>query len=291
MLKLSFMMLALAASANNAFAWKETGGGDEIGLEFRNAFENAFRLVKEGKVSGAFSPEALEEAAKKAHVLVVDESLSVTFGNTKQDSIAVNIPAEGLIKVNRYRWSALKLEKLKEAVALHEVLSLIGVERTGYYEISARYLEQAGLSGWLVSGANNNREERPATVKTLSCKFHYLPPGSNSFRDEELFTFTEKLKETGREKIDSYAARKTWTTKNGRFTFTATAEQPFRTAYNQAAYEFVNIRFEDNQLHTNSLIGPEIASYAETNENHANLFHSSGQKSEFLMAVAKCSLN
>jgi len=291
MLKFSLLMLALVASTNDAFAWKETGGGDEIGLEFRNAFATALRAVKDGTVKGSFSAEALEKAASTAHVLVVEEPLSVSFAGTKQDSVAVNIPAEALIKVNRFRWSGLKAEKLKEAVALHEVLSLIGVERTGYYEISARYLEQAGLSGWLVSGVNNGRVERPAN-KTLTCQFTYLPPMSRSFAEEELFTFSEKLKEEDTRDAKEFSARRTWTTKNGRFEITATAIQPFRTAYNPAAYESVRLTLEDKQLNAMSFIGPMLASDVSKNESDAYLFHRSGRdKSDFVMLSAKCSLN
>jgi hypothetical protein len=288
MTKLFFVLLGLAAVSGDAFAWKETGGGDEVGLEFRNAFANALRAVKDGTIGGNFSAEDLEKAAEKARVLVVEESLSVSFGGAKQDSVAVNIPADALIKVNRTRWIGLKTEKLKEAVALHEVLSLIGVERTGYYEISARYLEQAGLSGWLVSGVNSGREQRPA-IKTLSCRFTYLPPMSRSNADEESFTFSEKLKEGDEAE---FKARRTWTSKNGRFQFSATATQPFRTAYNPSAYEYVSVSLEDKQREFTTMVGPQVSSEPETNESNAYLFHMSGKdRTDFAMLSAKCSLN
>ncbi|RZA06616.1 MAG: hypothetical protein EOP11_09865 [Proteobacteria bacterium] len=288
MTKLFFVLLGLAAVSGEAFAWKETGGGDEVGLEFRNAFATALRAVRDGSIQGAFTVEALEETVAKAHVIVVDESLSVRFGDTKQDSVAVNIPADTLIKVNRARWRGLKTDRLKEAVALHEVLSLMGIERTGYYETSARYLEKAGLSGWLVSGMNPGREQRPA-IKTLSCRFTYLPPLSRSNADEELFTFTEKLKEGDEAE---FKTRRTWTSKNGRFQFSATATQPFRTAYNPSAYEYVSVRLEDKQREFTTLVGPQVSSEPEKNESNAYLLHMSGKdKTDFAMLSAKCSLN
>lgn len=268
MKKLSLAILALVAVSNNAFAWKETGGGDEVALEFRNAFATALRAVKEGKITGRFSAEDLERAAEKASVIVVDEKITVRFRDLTQESVAVNKPAEGLIKINRDRWNRLKNAKIQEAVALHEVLSLIGVERTGYYEVSAKYLEKQGLSGWLVSGMGN-RVERPAP-KTLYCEFDLIPAGGGYDRTETI-RFTEAVKEFGPGEPWAFAALKNVTTKDGRFEFSVMAVQPFRTAQNPAAYEYVSISLNDKKLLTSTGAGPNFPAQLEGNASQAFL--------------------
>jgi hypothetical protein len=290
MKKLLLIAAIVAAYSANAFAWKETGGGDEVALEFRAAFANALEAVKAGKVRGRFSIEDLERAAAQANIVVVNETLTVRFNELTQDSVAVNQPAKGLIKINRDRWNRVKNSKIQEAIALHEVLSLIGVERTGYYEISAYYLEQAGLSGWLVSGLGNNRVERP-TPKTLSCEFAITPPGGG-YTNIENISFSIRLVERGPGEPWAYGAEKVLTSKDGRYEFHAFGTQPFRTAYNPAAYEYITLSILDKKLEYNTTAGPFFPGQAEQNSNSLSIYQIIGPLTgNFAMINGKCSLN
>jgi hypothetical protein len=283
-------LLALVAVSNDAFAWKETGGGDEVALEFRQAFAASLRTIKEGRIRGKFSVGDLERAVEKANLVVVDEPLTVRFQDLTQESVAVNEPANWLIKINRGRWNSLKSAKLQEAIALHEVLSLIGIERTGYYEVSARYLEEAGLSGWLVSGHGEERVEKPA-AKTLNCEVTLLP-FDGRYEDEERLTVKEVLKENGPRTAWALESRKSLMSKNGRFRIDVWALQPFRTAYNPSAYEYVGINLLDVQRGTTTTTGPTSPRMAEQNESFARLSHSTGPSGGGPMMIgAKCSLN
>lgn len=69
----------------------------------------------------------------------------VNAGSMVQESIAINRPSSMTILLNRYRWQAEKDLRLKGGIALHEVVSLAGLETTGFYPISSRYIDQLGL--------------------------------------------------------------------------------------------------------------------------------------------------
>jgi hypothetical protein len=266
MKKFSLVMLAIVAFANNAHAWKETGGGDEIALEFQRAFANAVRAVKEGKVTGAFTAEDLQQTARDSRIFVVDDALLVTLDGSIQNSIAVNEPAKGLIRINRARWNRLKDERLKEAVALHEVLSLRRIEHTGDYSYSARYLEAYGLSPWLISGAKEERSQDPRP-KLMSCEVSYLP-NPNDWNSREIINFEQMAAETGDTLPRSLSVRKTLTTKDGRFDIYLWGVQPFRNAYLPFPHEFTSISIVDKKRKVSSGSGPiAVGDAAETNDH------------------------
>ena len=57
------MILAAVAcfQTDRVNAWKETGGGDEVGIEFRHAFEQALvELTKANSIAGAYNTTAYE---------------------------------------------------------------------------------------------------------------------------------------------------------------------------------------------------------------------------------------
>jgi hypothetical protein len=79
-------------------------------------------------------------------VITVDTKLEVSENGVKQSSVAENFPERKLILINRSRWSEIKNERVKEGIALHEFASLKGLESTGRYSESAKYLAIFGLS-------------------------------------------------------------------------------------------------------------------------------------------------
>jgi uncharacterized protein len=72
-------------------------------------------------------------------VIIVDETLPLQIGSAVQTSAALNFPGENQILVNRSAWKQIADDKMKEALALHELLSLMGLEGTGQYTISQKY--------------------------------------------------------------------------------------------------------------------------------------------------------
>lgn len=142
-------ILALSFYAQAALAERDSGdkgnGGDEIGIEFRQAFESAATFMK-GK-----RPDVWKKIAKtaailpNAKVIAVDEELTIDIGGVKQVGVATNRPAKATIYVNRGRWAAITNFQIKEAVALHEFLGLAEIEGTGDYTYSVELLEARRL--------------------------------------------------------------------------------------------------------------------------------------------------
>lgn len=289
------ILLGSLIAGTNAHAWKETGGGDEVALDFQRAFASAVSAVKAGKVKGKFTAEELQQTAKDSRVLVVEEQLVVTLEGIVQNSIAVNEPAKSLIRINRSRWNGLKDDRLKEAVALHEVLSLRGIERTGSYEYSARYLEAHGLSPWLVSGAKEDRSRDPRPKK-LSCEISYIPD-PNNWDSRQVTNFEQMTSDNGDTLPRSLSVRKTFTTKDGRFDIYLWGVQPFRNAYIPFPHEFSSISIVDKKRKISTGAGPNAVSDAtDATEDMRNSlasyipFNDEASRDIELFLNVKCSL-
>ena len=140
------LALFIMTASSSAFAIKEVGnGGDPLALDFKVSLYRAIDDLKNHP--STINMETLEEAARSSRVLIVDDVLSVVLDGSVQVSAAENFSAQNLIKVNRAGWNAISNPAVKEALALHEVLSLLGIESTGSYPISQNYLrEKSGLS-------------------------------------------------------------------------------------------------------------------------------------------------
>lgn len=134
--------------APNAFAEGGVagGGGDEVGMMF---LSSALGVAVEIKDQAANFPELagidLLAVAQSASVTVSDTPLLAKLPDgTSQESIALNFPTSGRIKVNRTRWEHLSNEFVRRGIALHELLGLKGIETTGNYPYSGRYLATHG---------------------------------------------------------------------------------------------------------------------------------------------------
>ncbi|MDR3608063.1 MAG: hypothetical protein P4M08_11865 [Oligoflexia bacterium] len=136
------------------FGGGSTGGGDALALEFKAAAEVALQNLQSQK-STAFSGVNLAQLQNKiesAQILVSDGALAVAQDGIIQDSAAENIPSRNLIILNRAGYSKIGIPAIQQALALHEFLSLMGVESTGNYPISGQYL--LAYSGGLLSAAS-----------------------------------------------------------------------------------------------------------------------------------------
>lgn len=145
----TFLTLLLVAGLSfQAMAGEDRGGGNEIGLEFHSLISSALATAKKNdlKLYQLMQKHNLEMILARSKIVVTDETLYVDTPSGKQESIAVNSPSQMLVQVNKPRWSKLSDTRLKQGVAVHELLSLAGVEKTGVYTISGAYVSSAGLS-------------------------------------------------------------------------------------------------------------------------------------------------
>lgn len=137
-----------SAPGSQMVTGQERGGGDDTGLEFNQALS-----MSVNELQTLALPEAsnlnfaqLKTALGSVAVLVVDQPLETQNGDVMQNSTAQNDRSKNQILVNRSRWHDLASNGLRKALALHEVLSLIGAESTGHYPISTAYMIKLGLS-------------------------------------------------------------------------------------------------------------------------------------------------
>jgi hypothetical protein len=142
-MKRLILTLTIAFAGITAQAQDKIGnGGDETALEFNQAFSTAIRNINDKlpDLAKFINTSKLNEVIAKATVLTTDGQLPVSLNGTPQSSIATNDPKIQQILIQRARWNELGDSHIKEALALHEVLSLAGLESTGQYPYSGMYL-------------------------------------------------------------------------------------------------------------------------------------------------------
>ncbi|RZA06615.1 MAG: hypothetical protein EOP11_09860 [Proteobacteria bacterium] len=272
MKNLLVLFLLTSGFCTSAFAWKETGGGDEVGLEFQRAYAAALQRIASGEVSLEVDQNKLKAVAESARVIIVDEQLFVSFGSEVQDSVAINDRAMRTVRVQRARWKGIKDPRVQEAIALHEMLSLAGIESTGVYKYSADYLQQIGLSPWLVSGGPDGAIEKPV-AKDLVCEIRYFPSGLGRYQGEQLYPVGPiRLKEDSRGR-QVLSARQTVTTKDGRFTIDIWAFQPYRTPTFRNPVANIALVIDDHKNHLSVQRGSNFGSGFEYENLEAELFY------------------
>lgn len=140
------MKLLLLILIFGSFAHADTFlAKDDIAPEIR-------ALAKEGYDSlRGLAPEmnqfvdVVEAQLPNVRAYVTNENLVTSTSGPDQDSVAMNFPKYGLLLFNSARWAAITNHKLRVAIAIHEVGSLIGIEKTGVYTESAPYIAMSGL--------------------------------------------------------------------------------------------------------------------------------------------------
>jgi hypothetical protein len=150
MMKQALLLAILSFACLPAFGREGVtvrGGGDDTAFEFTNAFHAAMNEIAKSfpDLAGLVAPAAPEELLPKVNIFVEEQPLLVPAGEGTQESVAVNEPATARIWVNRARWRNVGHTRIREAIALHEVLSLAGLEGTGRYPVSAAYLAKFNL--------------------------------------------------------------------------------------------------------------------------------------------------
>lgn len=159
---LSVSLLALNVNATGGGGSEAGNGGDEVSLQFEGAFKKS--LVEMKKRNDPFFKEVLNisfsQRLPALKIMTVEEPLDVTVNGVTQECTAMSFPANQLIKVNRTRWGDISTSAIREALALHEVLSLLGMEGTGNYKFSSRYLMVSNIPAELINQASDVRIEK-----------------------------------------------------------------------------------------------------------------------------------
>lgn len=155
-------------------------GGDDVGLSFRASYMEALSFIRDKEprlYSDIVRSKALDKV-QAAKVIVVDDALNVSVRDLIQNSVATNNPNTTTILVNRVRWNNILDATLKSGIALHEILSLVGLEQTGFYPISSRYVSLKGqLPEKLSQAVDVNRlvqiraQNSTASVRDVLIKF------------------------------------------------------------------------------------------------------------------------
>lgn len=171
-------------------------GGDDVGLSFRASYMDALSFIQKkepGLYSDIVKSKALDKA-KAAKVIVVDDALSVSVRDLIQNSVATNNPDTMTILINRLRWNNISDSTLKSGIALHEILSLVGLEQTGLYPISAWYISLKGQDPKeLVQTLNMNRlvqiraQNLTASARDVLIKFFNEAKAPISLKDIDSF--------------------------------------------------------------------------------------------------------
>lgn len=121
-------------------------GGNEAALDFLNSAKRMLSIYgSELKTYPQLKGKDLGKVVEKAQILVSSTSLFLEINGIKQESTAVNFKNPLTIVINEKRWANIKEDAIKEALALHELLGLVGVEKTGVYFISKNYLMKNGV--------------------------------------------------------------------------------------------------------------------------------------------------
>ncbi|RZA09913.1 MAG: hypothetical protein EOP11_00120 [Proteobacteria bacterium] len=183
MLCLSLLFSALSLAA------------DPVVADFEAAFARAESAIlsEMPDLQNEIPLSRLSELLRSARIEGTEEVLLVTAGEGEQESVAVNEPANRFILINRARWAAIASEHVKEAVALHEALSLAGLESTGAYPFSARYLAKFGGradAAYLIAG--NDPKFPDWRSRRISCEkvFNYRDTGRDRIFKNSTFSLS-----------------------------------------------------------------------------------------------------
>ncbi|MGZ3774236.1 MAG: hypothetical protein ACXVCY_03975 [Pseudobdellovibrionaceae bacterium] len=116
-------------------------GGDPIGLDF---LQNANKVIEDVISEVHLYPEIknvdLRTTLKEIKVTVTDETIWVTINGQKQISTAVNYANTKMVVINRSLWNKIPTREQKLSLVFHEILGLVGIETSGDYSVSKRYL-------------------------------------------------------------------------------------------------------------------------------------------------------
>lgn len=172
MMSLRILVCLVLVTLTTGMRWEgqDRGGGDEVGLEFLSIAQSTLRDLEKNHrfLYQQVKTVDLESVLDNLRVLTVDTALKVTVGTLTQDSIAVNDRSEQVILVNRKRWKSITDKRVKAGIVLHEILSLAGLEETGFYPISSRYVTALGVPSDSIKPIKDSDQTYLSCVDTKS---------------------------------------------------------------------------------------------------------------------------
>ena len=183
LLALGLVTLAMSGTSFAQAGGGHVGGGDPLALEFKkSAAIGIDEAINRTSILPSLKGINLNQILDKTDVLVSEDPLYAIKGNVRQMSTAINThqtSAPDVLILNRGQWKAIQSEDVKTALALHEVLSLAGIENTGNYRFSQKILKSHGVknAGLVLARAQLSQEEaqleslyKLLNGKTLSCE-------------------------------------------------------------------------------------------------------------------------
>ncbi len=140
------ILVLVIITSFNSFA-KEGGtvgnGGNDLALEFLS-LANKVVVDANSKYSFLITPN-IESILAGVKIVVSKKPLYVDTPSGSQGVAAVNKKNPNTIVINgsgnNDSWQNIRNENIKMALVLHELLGLAGVESTGDYHVSSRYLK------------------------------------------------------------------------------------------------------------------------------------------------------
>jgi ankyrin repeat protein len=143
---LAFASLLALSPAHADKGGESGGGGDALALEFKATAEVALKNLQamHGAPFSSVSIAQLQNKINSAQILISDTPLSISEDGVIQNSSAENNPGQNLIVINRSDYTKIENATVQQSLALHEFLSLLGLESTGNYPISGQYLIAEG---------------------------------------------------------------------------------------------------------------------------------------------------
>lgn len=173
-LKLTLLTCLISSVVQARNLGTEGHGGDEMGLDVQRSMAIAVGEIHQADVElfKKITRKELEELIMVAKIVIVDQNLPVLIDGVQQASVATNDPATKIIYVHRQRWKEISESRLKQAIALHELLSLVKLEDTGFYPYSGPYLIRFGLNQEAIATGvvANTQQTSPGGAKFQTAK-------------------------------------------------------------------------------------------------------------------------
>ena len=146
---ITFIFLIMTVALAQAGGNEGGGGGADVGLEFSTYVHSAISTFAQSGLADATAERIhrLNAFAAIMKVISTERELTAKIGDLDQPSVALNTPTRLMIEVNSDKWERVSDERVRLALALHEIESLAQEESTGDYHISNLYLASLGFSG------------------------------------------------------------------------------------------------------------------------------------------------
>lgn len=164
---LTYLFLAVSLLLSpNAHA---VNAEDDISIEIRGLTKEALTQLRGVEPQIDLLLTQIESQLPNLQAYFSDEPLIAETSSANQTSIALNFPKYGLILFDRLKWPMIQSRAMKQAIALHEVASLMGIEATGVYFLSSAFLVAKGLTIEQMQTALNGGGAAPSNDGSLTC--------------------------------------------------------------------------------------------------------------------------